>query len=120
MTRILRSPVSRRSATIVAERLDTGERKVLVKGGTFPRYLPTGQLVYARAGALYALAFDAKSLTVEGSPVEVARNVLLVGNGLAQMDVSETGILITAPADGAVGNLALTWIDREGRGEPLK
>jgi len=107
-------------ATIVAERLDTGERKVLVKGGTFPRYLPTGHLVYARAGALYALSFDARSLKVEGSPVEVARQVLLVGSGLVQMDVSQTGTLITAPSDSAVGNLMLTWIDREGRGEPLK
>ncbi len=107
-------------ATIVAERLDTGERKVLVRGGTFPRYLPSGHLVYARAGALYAVSFDASSLKVEGSPVEVVRNVLLVGNGLAQMDVSQTGTLITAPSDSAVGNLTLTWIDREGRGEPLK
>jgi dipeptidyl aminopeptidase/acylaminoacyl peptidase len=58
-------------------------------------------------------------LTVEGSPVEVARNVMALGNGLAQMDVSQTGILITEPADGAAGNLMLTWIDREGRGQPL-
>lgn len=45
-------------ATIVAERLATGERKVLVKGGTSPRYLPGGHLVYARAGGLYAIAFE--------------------------------------------------------------
>jgi len=107
-------------ATIVAERLDTGERKVLVKGGTFPRFLPTGQLVYARAGALYAVSFDASSLKVAGSPVEVARNVLLIANGLVQMDVSQTGTLITAPSDSVVGNLMLTSIDREGRSEPLK
>jgi Tol biopolymer transport system component len=107
-------------ATIVAERLSTGERKVLVKGGTFPRYLPTGYLVYARAGALYALSFDAASLKVEGSPVEVARNVYLVANGLAQMDISRTGILVTAPSDSAIGDLMLSWVDREGRGEPLR
>jgi serine/threonine-protein kinase len=107
-------------ATIVAERLDTGERKVLVRGGTSPRYLASGHLVYARVGALYALSFDARSLKVEGPPVEVARNVFVVGNGLVQMDVSRTGTLITAPSDSAVGNLILTWIDREGRGAPLK
>jgi serine/threonine-protein kinase len=107
-------------AKIVAERLDTGERKVLVKGGTFPRYLPTGHLLYARAEALYALSFDARSLSVEGPPVEVARHVLLNLRGFAQMDVSQTGILVTAPADTAVGDLMLSWIDREGRGEPLQ
>jgi serine/threonine-protein kinase len=106
-------------ATIVAERLDTGERKVLVKGGTFPRVLPSGQLVYARAGALYAVAFDAKSLTVEGSPVEVMRGVYIDPSGFAAMDVSRTGMLVTAPSDSIVGDLMLSWVDRAGRGEPL-
>ena len=54
-------------ATIVAQRLDSGERKVLVRGGTSPRYLPTGQLVYARAGGLYAVTLDPRSLEVTGS-----------------------------------------------------
>jgi eukaryotic-like serine/threonine-protein kinase len=106
-------------ATIVAERLDTGERKVLVKGGTFPRYLPTGQLTYARAGALYAVAFDARSLEVVGSPVEVARDIYLDPSGYAAMDVSRSGMLVTAPADSIVGDLMLSWVDRAGRGEPL-
>ena len=106
-------------ATIVAERLDTGERKVLVKGGTFPRLLPTGQLVYARAGALYAVAFDATSLEVEGSPVEVARDVYLDSSGFAAMDVSRSGMLVTAPSDSIVGDLMLSWVDRAGRSEPL-
>jgi len=106
-------------ATIVAERLDTGERKVLVKGGTFPRVLPAGQLVYARAGALYAVAFDARSLEVEGSPVEVARDVYVDPSGYAAMDVSRSGMLVTAPADSIVGDLMLSWVDRTGRSEPL-
>jgi hypothetical protein len=106
-------------ATIVAQRLDTGERKVLVKGGTFPRYLPTGHLVYARAGALYALAFDARSLDVSGSPVEVARDVFVESTGYAAMDVSRTGMLATAPAGSIAGDLMLSWVDRAGRGEPL-
>jgi Tol biopolymer transport system component/tRNA A-37 threonylcarbamoyl transferase component Bud32 len=106
-------------ATIVAERLDTGERKVLVKGGTFPRYLPTGHLVYARAGALYAVAFDARSLEVTGSPVEVARDVYIDPIGYAAMDVSRTGMLVTAPSDSIAGDLMLSWVDRAGRSEPL-
>ncbi|MDP9194509.1 MAG: protein kinase, partial [Acidobacteriota bacterium] len=106
-------------ATIVAERMETGERKVLVEGGTSPRYLPSGQLVYARAGGLYAVAFDARSLEVSGPPVEVARNVFLDPRGIAHMDVSRTGLLITAPADGVAGSQILSWVDREGRSEPL-
>ncbi|MFI5168373.1 MAG: protein kinase [Thermoanaerobaculales bacterium] len=106
-------------ATIVAERLGSGERKVVVKGGTFPRYLPTGHLVYARAGALYAVPFNARSLEVEGAPVEVAGNVFVDASGYAAMDVSRTGMLVTAPAESVVGDLSLSWIDRAGRSEPL-
>ena len=106
-------------ATVVAQRLDTGERKVLVEGGSSPRYLRSGELVYARAGGLYAVAFDARSLKVSGPPVEVARNVFLDPRGDAHMDVSHNGLLVTAPADGAAGSLILSWVDREGRSEPL-
>ncbi len=107
-------------ATIVAERLGTGERKILIKGGTYPRYLPTGHLVYARDRSLYAVSFDADSLKVEGSPVEVARNVLLNASGFAQADISRNGLLIAAPANSVGGEAMLSWIDREGRAEPLK
>jgi serine/threonine-protein kinase len=107
-------------ATIVAERLDTGERKVLVKGGTSPRYLPSGHLAYARSGSLYAVAFDAPSLTTAGPPAEVARDILIGPTGLAQMDVSQNGMLVTAPADSVAGASMLSWIDREGRREPLR
>ena len=107
-------------ATIVAERLDSGERKVLVRGGTSPRYLPTGQLVYARAGGLYAVTLDPRSLLVTGPPVEVARNVFVSSLGWAAMDVSRTGLLVTVSGDSVAGASVLSWVDREGRGEPLK
>jgi hypothetical protein len=48
-------------AQIVAQSLATGERHVLVTGGTFPRYLPTGHLAYARGGSLMAAPFDIRS-----------------------------------------------------------
>jgi eukaryotic-like serine/threonine-protein kinase len=107
-------------ATIVAQRLDSGERKVLVRGGTSPRYLPTGQLVYARAGGLYAVTLDPRSLEVTGPPVEVARNVFVSPLGWSAMDVARTGLLVTAPGDSVAGASVLSWVDREGRGEPLK
>ncbi len=107
-------------ATIVAQRLDTGERKTLVNGGTSPRYLPSGHLVYARGTSLYAIPFNAKSLEAGGPPVEVAKNVARDPRGLSHMDVSHSGLLVTAPADGVAGALILSWVDREGHGEPLK
>jgi serine/threonine-protein kinase len=106
-------------ATIVAERLDTGERKVLVRGGTSPRYLRQGTLVYARASGLYAMSFDARSLEVSGQPVEVARNVYLDPRGNAHMDVARSGLLMTLAADRNSNATVLSWVDREGRGETL-
>ena len=107
-------------ATIVAERIESGERKVLVRGGTSPRFLPTGQLVYARAGGLYAVGLDVQSLAVSGPPVEVARNVFVSPLGVAEVDVSRTGILVSAPADVSGAAYILSWVDRNGRSEPLK
>ncbi len=107
-------------ATIVAERIESGERKVLVRGGTSPRFLPTGQLVYARAGGLYAVGLDVQSLAVTGPPVEVARNVFVSPLGVAEVDVSRTGILVSAPADVSGAAYILSWVDRNGRSDPLK
>jgi len=45
---------------------------------------------------------------------------LIDAAGFAQIDISRTGILITAPYDSAVGDMMLTWLYREGRGEPLR
>ncbi len=44
--------------------LETGERRVLVEGGTYARYVPPGYMVYARAGGLLAVPFDLKRLEV--------------------------------------------------------
>jgi len=106
-------------ATIVAERLDTGERRVLVRGGSSPRYLASGDLVYARGGSVYAVSFDPRSLETRGPEVEVARNVFLDPRGLAHMDVSRTGLLVTSPADSIGGSSILSWVDRDGRSERL-
>ena len=48
------------------------ERRVLIEGGTYPRYVPTGHLVYAQAGTsgtLLAAPFDLARLEVTDAPV---------------------------------------------------
>ena len=49
-------------------KLETGERKVLIQGGSDARYVPTGHIVYVRAGALMAAPFDLDRQEVTGSP----------------------------------------------------
>ena len=49
-------------AQIVVQTMATGERKTVVETGTDGRYLPTGHLVYALGGSVYAVEFDADRL----------------------------------------------------------
>lgn len=56
-------------AQIVVQRLDTGERRVIVDGGTDARFLPTGHVVYAREGVLLAIPFDMARMAATGGPV---------------------------------------------------
>jgi len=72
----------------------TGEHRVLVEGGSMPRYLDDGRLVFARAGKLYAAAFDLASRQVRGAPVSVLDGVATVPtNGVAFYDVTRDGLL---------------------------
>ena len=98
---------------IAALRLDTGERKVLARGGTSGRYAPTGQpgghLVYHWAGTIMAAAFDPTRLEVVGTPAAVFEGVL--GSppdtltGVAQFTFSNTGSLAYIPPEELTGGV---------------
>ena len=62
-------------ADIVAVSVADGTEKVLVKGGTFPRYVPTGFLVFLRQGTLFAARFSAERVELLGPPVPVLEGV---------------------------------------------
>jgi Tol biopolymer transport system component len=106
---------------IEAVRLDTAERKILIRGGTFPRYLASGHLVYVRGNTLFAVPFDAKRLEVQGNPQPVLSGVLSsggvgyrVGNGASQIAFSSNGtvVYIAGSALGAYSRLGI--VDRSG------
>ena len=103
-------------------RLDTGERRVLIRGGHTGRFLPSGHLAYYRAGALLAVPFDLAHIEVKGNaPVTVADGVPQ-NNGTtgAAYAVSTTGVLAYIPALGANQfEQRLVWVDRGGKIEPL-
>ncbi len=107
--------------TIVVQRLDTGERKVLLQGGTFPHYVSTGHLVYSREGTLMAVLFDPDQLEISGSPVPVIEGIRspVRAFGGAQLTISKTGALayVVGSADESEGTLV--WVDRQGISEPL-
>ena len=65
----------------MAQSLTSGERTVLVEGGSDARYVSTGHLVYALADELFAVAFDADSLSVVSGPVSLVQGVVRATNG---------------------------------------
>ena len=54
-------------AQIVVQSLQTGERKLLLSGGSDARYVPTGHIVYALGNDLLAFAFDTEKIGNHGS-----------------------------------------------------
>ena len=61
-----RTPIER--ATIEVLSIKTGEREVLVTGGVFGSYVPTGHLLYAVGETIRAVPFDLNRLAVTGTP----------------------------------------------------
>ena len=107
-------------ATIVAQSLKTGERKVLIQGGTGPRYVSTGHLIYAQSGNLLAVPFDAKRLAVTGAAFLVAENVWQGPGGYVAYDISRNGVLVSiSSGERSVGNRTLNWMERTGTPLPI-
>jgi eukaryotic-like serine/threonine-protein kinase len=113
-------------ADIVAQAIGSSERKVLVRGGSDARYLPTGHLVYALGGSLLAIPFDTGTLEVRGAPVPVLEGVArstqpVTRGGFGQFAVSNTGSLVYVPGSpsGVVESKLLALADRSGSVNPL-
>ncbi len=88
------SPESYDEARIDAMRPSTGERKTLVRGASMARYAPTGHLVYAREGFLFAVPFDVERLETRGNPVPLIENVMgMRSSGVVHADFSASGLL---------------------------
>jgi hypothetical protein len=64
------------SADVAVLDLRTGEHRKIIPGGSEPRYVDTGHIIYAAAGALRAVRFDATGLRVLSAPVPVVEGVL--------------------------------------------
>jgi serine/threonine-protein kinase len=104
---------------IAVLRAGSSEPRVLIHGGSNPRYLPTGQIVYVHAGALLAIDFDLSALTVSGTPVSVLEGLGRTWSGDADYSVSQTGTLIYEPDVGAKGGSVLAMVDLKGNVRPI-
>jgi Tol biopolymer transport system component len=100
--------------------LKTGERRALVKGGSCPRYIEPGYILFTRETELMAVPFDLRSLQVTGAAVPVLNHVLLnTKSGAAQFTVSARGALAYVAGGARAFDKTLVWVDRQGKEEPL-
>jgi eukaryotic-like serine/threonine-protein kinase len=111
------------NAHIVVQSLKSGERKTLIDGGSDGRYLPTGHLVYALGGTLFAVPLNVRRLEVMGGPTPVVEGVRRADNatGTAQFSSSNSGSLIFAPGPAGVSRSLRVFVvaDRTGTTDPL-
>ncbi len=100
--------------------VETGERKVVHRGGYYPRYVPTGHILYVHEGTLFALPFDVKKLEVTGSQMPVLEGLETnAGQGSAQYAVSDTGLLVYLEGGNELEPFPIVWTDSEGEVETL-
>jgi len=97
-------------------------RKTVARGGTSPRYLPSGHLIYANRNTVYAVPFDLATRESRGTAVPVLTDVAYdPAAGLPQMDISRDGTLVyrrNVAREGGASTLA--WLDAAGKRQPLR
>ena len=110
---------------VVVHSLETGERRELVDGASSAHYVPTGHLVFGRAGSLWAAPFDLDALDLSGEPIPILEGVVMetaagVPGPPAQAAFARTGALVYVSGDaGLQRQHTLVWVDRQGQEEPL-
>ncbi len=115
-----RTAASYDEGSIVVHQLASGEKKTVVQGGYFGRYLPSGHVVYMRGGTFFAVPFDVSRLETTGPPVPVLERVRGSEQmGFGHLAVSNTGTIayLGGASDGTVA--PILWLDGSDKTSPM-
>ena len=97
-----------------------GDRRVVLEGGAYARYSPTGHILYVRGGEIMAAPFDAQRLSVTGRPAGVVDGGSFdAAAGAAYFAVSRTGVLVYVPGGPLMKQRSMAWSDRHGELTPI-
>jgi hypothetical protein len=102
--------------------LTTLESRVVINGGTAPSFLRTGHLLYASGASLKVVSFDPSMGQTSGDPVALPDiEVRGLGDyGASDFAISQSATLVyLRPEADPEALRTLSWIDRQGREEPL-
>ena len=107
-------------AWIEIQSLKTGERKTLIKGGSFPRFLPPDRLLFGRDGKLFSVTLDSSRLEIVGAPVPVLDGLLTSPTfGAIQLSLAENGSLAYLAGGPELFDAGVYRISREGEAMQL-
>ena len=101
-------------ALIAVYSLETGEQRVIAEGGASPVYIPTGHILFGRAGVLLALPFDLQQLKVTGPAVPVLEAIAMNANTGAQQYATGAGTIVYLSGIVSDTRRELLWVDRRG------
>jgi serine/threonine-protein kinase len=105
---------------IVAISLTSEQFRVLIEGGSDPRYSPTGHIIYLRGDSLFAVPFDAAGGLVTEQPTPILQEVTAaVSEAFARFSLSRNGTLAYYSSVGDLIERDLVWVDRAGKATPI-
>jgi serine/threonine protein kinase len=108
------APADFDEASIEVKRIGNGPTKTLVHGGYYGRYVPSGHLLYMRAGVMFAAPMDIDRLALTGPSVPMVEGIATDPlSGFAQIDFSQNGTLVYAERHNI--SLSLAWLDKAGQ-----
>jgi eukaryotic-like serine/threonine-protein kinase len=112
---------------LVAQRLATGERKVLLPNAFDPRFVPPNHLLFGRARNLMMVGFNPETLTVSGNPIPVLQELDLRPGfsgfsgryNSSQYDVSRNGTLVYMRSGHRTTENKVVWAEHDAQPQPL-
>jgi serine/threonine-protein kinase len=103
-------------ASIGAVSLTDRTSKIVVEhAGSYPRYVPSGHLIYVTKGTLFAVPFDPVGLKAHGRPAALVEGVSNdTAFGFARFALSTSGMLLYRKGR-TEGFRTIHWLDSSGR-----
>jgi eukaryotic-like serine/threonine-protein kinase len=113
------SPDNYDESAIDVVTLSSGARHRVLERAAFVRLVP-GYLLFSRSAVLSAVPFDAATLTVSATPVQVLQGINGdTTTGASDFSLAGDGTLAYVPGDSHVGLNRPVWVDHKGATERL-